>query len=291
MEFHDRCKRNVPLSTVSTFGIGGPAHWFFRAERTEDLQDALRFVSQEKCPFIVVGRGSNCLFSDEGFAGVVIHNRVADFQDLGEGLLEVGGGYGFPQLGIKTAREGWSGLEFAAGIPGTVGGAAFMNAGSHKQQVSDTVTWVEYVDEEGDLVRLKKEDLSFGYRYSSLQNRRGVVAGIGFQLKKDEDSHRRQQEMVEYRKRTQPIQDRSAGCVFRNPPGNSAGSLIEQAGLKGKTFGGAEVSKVHANFIVNRDRATARDVIGLMNHIREVVAEKNGIWLESEIRIIPSTIE
>jgi UDP-N-acetylmuramate dehydrogenase len=289
MDLYDRCKQNVPLSTLSTFGIGGAALWLFRAEQKEDLQEALGFVSKEKCPFMVLGRGSNCLFSDEGFLGVVIQNRVNSFQDLGDGLFEVGGGVSFPSVGTRTARDGWGGLEFAVGIPGSVGGAVFMNAASHTQHTADSVAWVDYIDEQGAMVRLKREELSFGYRYSSLQNRRGAIAGVGFCLKRDETAILCQQEMVERRKRTQPIHDRSAGCVFRNPPGASAGALIEQAGLKGMVIGGAEVSRVHANFIVNRHGATARNVIDLMNHIREVVAQKTGVLLESEIRIVPST--
>ena len=282
---------DVPLSTLSTFGIGGRAKWLFRAERAEDLQDALRFVMREHYPFLVVGRGSNCLFPDEGFSGLVIHNRVETLKDVGDGCFEVSGGYSFPALGVKTAREGWGGLEFAGGIPGSVGGAVFMNAGANQQQIADTVAWVDYVDEAGDIIRLKREGLAFAYRSSSFQGRRGVIAAVGVQLKRDEGAAFRQQEMVAYRKKTQPYHDRSAGCVFRNPAGASAGRLIEEVGLKGKRIGGAEVSPVHANFIVNREKATAHDVIALMNHVRDVVAQRKGVWLESEIRCIASTVE
>jgi UDP-N-acetylmuramate dehydrogenase len=286
MDFFDRCTKDVPLSTISTFGIGGPAQWFFQALRTEDLQEALRFVSQERCPFLIIGKGSNCLFPDEGFPGIIIQNRIDIFVERGDGVFEVGGGYPFPMLGLKTVREGWGGLEFAVGIPGSAGGAVFMNAGAHKQQTADTVAWVDYVDESGSIVRLLRDELSFAYRHSSLQTRKGAVARVGFQLKKDEEAKIRQQEMVDYRKKTQPYQDRSAGCVFRNPPGMSAGSLIEQSGLKGKRIGGAEVSPVHANFIVNREGASAEDVLKLVNYVRQVVAETKGVWLESEIRMI-----
>lgn len=286
MNFLDRCASDVMLSTLSTFGIGGKARWLFRAERREDIQEALAFVGQTGCPYIVVGRGSNCLFSDEGFSGLVIYNRIETFRDLGDGRFEVGGGGSFPSLGLQTASRGWSGLEFAAGIPGSVGGAVFMNAASHQQQTQDALAWVDYVDERGTLIRLTKEELAFGYRYSSLQKAKGAIVEVGFVLRADRGAVVRQQEMLAYRKKTQPYRDRSAGCVFRNPPLASAGRLIEEAGLKGAKIGGAEVSHIHANFIVNRHQATARDVLALMNHVRDTVADKHGVRLESEIRCI-----
>lgn len=288
MGLYESCQRNIPLSAVSTFGIGGLAQWFFRANTAEDLRKALSFALREQCPFFVLGRGSNCLFSDDGFSGLVIQNRVESLQDEGDGRFVVSSGYPFAALGVKTAREGWGGLEFAAGIPGSVGGAVFMNASSHGLQTADTVSWVEYVDETGALVRALQDQAAFGYRQSMFQGNRSVVTSVCFQLKKDEGAAARQREMVEYRKKTQPYKERSAGCIFRNPPGMSAGKLIEEVGLKGAEVGGAQVSFCHANFIVNKGGATARDVIELMHHVREVVAEKKGVWLESEICIIPS---
>ncbi len=284
--FLDRCSRDVLLSTISTFGIGGRARWLFRAHTTEDLQSALAFASKEACPYIVIGRGSNCLFADEGFPGLVIQNRVATFVDHGDGSVESGAGYSFASLGVATARAGWGGLEFAAGIPGSVGGAVWMNAGCHQQQTHHALVWVDYVEASGDVVRLKKEDLVFGYRYSSFHFLQGAIARVGFQLVRDEEVLARQEELMSYRKCTQPYRERSAGCVFRNPPGASAGRLIEEVGLKGMRIGGAEVSSVHANFIVNKGRATAGDVIALMTLVRDTVAEKKGVLLENEIRCI-----
>ena len=289
MGFRDRCQTGVSLSTVSTFGIGGPAALFFRAEQVEDLQDAFRFIHSENIPYLVVGRGSNCLFSDNGFSGLVIHHRIESFCDEGNGRFVVGGGYGFPTLGIVTAREGWSGLEFAAGIPASVGGAVWMNAGSHGQQTGEAISSVEYVNETGALVQFQREELSFGYRLSSFQNKRGAIARVVFQLKKDAQVQERQREMTAYRKQTQPYKERSAGCVFRNPPGASAGRLIEEAGLKGTSRGGAEVSSVHANFIVAREGATAEDVRSLIDVVRECVSRKTGVRLECEIRMISSS--
>lgn len=289
MGFYERCKNNVPLSTLSTFGIGGPARWLFRAKTKEDLQEAFLFVSHENCPFIVLGRGSNCLFSDKGFSGIVIQNRVETFSPSSEGIFEVGGGYSFVALGMKTANDGWSGLEYAVGIPGSVGGAVFMNAGAHKQQAADSVAWVDYLDESGNCVRMQREELMFGYRSSSFQEKKGIIVSVGFSLKKDDGASARQQLIIEQRHKTQPYTERSAGCVFRNPPGSFAGQLIEEAGLKGKRIGGAEVSTIHANFIVNKGGATAQDVLDLVNYIREVIFNTKGVLLQSEIRCIPST--
>ena len=282
MDFKDRCETGVCLSSISTFGIGGPAALLFRAQSTEDLQEAMHYVFTTQTPYLVVGRGSNCLFPDNGFSGLVILNRLEEVTDEGGGRFVAGGGARFPSLGTQTAKEGWAGLEFAAGIPGSVGGAVCMNAGAQGQQAGAVVVSVEYIDKHGSLVRLEGNDLSFGYRSSSFRGKGGVIASVTFQLSSDEGAFERQKQMVEYRKRTQP-NDRSAGCVFRNPPGQSAGRLIDEAGLKGRRIGGAEVSSLHANFIVNRGGATAADVRALIEVVRSEVFGRSGVHLECEV--------
>ena len=282
MDFKDRCETGVCLSSLSTFGIGGPAALLFRAQGVEDLQEAMHYVSTTQTPYLVVGRGSNCLFPDNGFSGLVVLNRLEEVVDEGEGRFVVGGGARFPALGAQAAKEGWTGLEFAAGIPGSVGGAVCMNAGAQGQQTGAVVASVEYIDKHGTLVRLDGKDLSFGYRSSSFRGKGGVIASVAFQLSADEEAFERQKQMVEYRKRTQPS-DRSAGCVFRNPSGMSAGRLIDVAGLKGRRIGGAEVSSLHANFIVNRGGATAADVRSLIEVVRSEVLEHSGVHLECEV--------
>jgi len=282
LEFASRCEADLPLSAISTFGIGGPAALLFRARTVADLQEAMRFVSEKKIPHLVVGRGSNCLFPDGGFPGLVILNRLEEVREEGGGRFVAGGGVPFPAIGVQTARAGWGGLEFAAGIPGSVGGAVCMNAGAQGQQTGAVVESVQYVDVQGDLRTLSRSDLSFDYRSSSFRGKGGVIASATFSLCKDEHALERQKEMIEYRKRTQPA-DRSAGCVFRNPPGLSAGRLIEEAGLKGKKIGGAEISSVHANFIVNRGGATAADVIALIGIVRSEVCARTGVSLDCEV--------
>jgi UDP-N-acetylmuramate dehydrogenase len=282
MEFTDRCESGVFLSSISTFDIGGPAALLFRAQSVEDLQEAMHYVATTQTPYLVVGRGSNCLFPDSGFSGLVIVNRVEGVCDEGRGRFIAGGGARFPSLGLQTARGGWTGLEFAAGIPGSIGGAVCMNAGAQGQQTGAAVVAVDYVDERGDLVRLERGDLSFGYRSSSFRGKGGIIASVTFQLPYDEQALKRQREMVEYRMRTQPT-ERSAGCVFRNPPGLSAGRLIDEAGLKGRRIGGAEVSPLHANFIINRGGATAADVRALIEIVRSEVSERSGVHLDCEV--------
>ena len=282
MDFKDRCEAGVCLSSLSTFGIGGPVALLFRAQSVEDLQEAMHFASTTQTPYLVVGRGSNCLFPDDGFPGLVIQNRLETVTDEGGGRFVAGGGARFPALGAQTARDGWGGLEFAAGIPGSVGGAVCMNAGAQGQQAGSVVVSVDYIDKQGSLIRLDCRDLSFGYRSSSFRGKGGIIASVTFQLSPDEGAFERQKQMIEYRKRTQPS-DRSAGCVFRNPPGLSAGRLIDEAGLKGRRIGGAEVSSLHANFIVNRGEATAADVRSLIEVVRSEVFERSGVRLECEV--------
>jgi UDP-N-acetylmuramate dehydrogenase len=291
MEFRNRCRTDVNLSTISTFGIGGPASLYFKALTIADLQEAFRYIHTEHMPYLIVGRGSNCLFSDEGFPGLVIHNRIDTVANEGNGRFVVGGGYGFPALGVMTATEGWGGLEFAAGIPASVGGAVWMNAGCHGLQTASTVLSVLYVDAMGSLMEYRRDDLSFGYRLSSFQHLDGAIGSVTFQLQPDLLARQRQQEMLAHRHSTQPYKERSAGCAFRNPPGMSAGALIDGAGLKGTRIGGASVSPVHANFIVAHEGATARDVRSLIAVVKERVQAHCGILLECEIRMIGPAYE
>lgn len=279
-QFASRCEADVPLSTVSTFGIGGPAALLFRAKTVPDLQEAMEFAFASKTRCLVIGRGSNCLFPDTGFPGLVIVNRLEEVREEDGGRFIAGGGARLPSLSLQTARSGWGGLEFAAGIPGSVGGAVCMNAGASGQQTGAVVESVDYIDERGALHTLS--GLSFGYRSSSLRGKGGVIASVTFQLRKEEHALDRQKEMAEYRKRTQP-KERSAGCIFRNPPGLSAGRLIDEAGLKGRSIGGAQVSPVHANFIVNQGGATAADVRALIEVVRSEVLARSGVSLDCEV--------
>lgn len=276
----------VPLKQYSTFGIGGPARYLVEVSSIEELQEATGFARSMALPLLVLGKGSNCLFSDEGFSGLVIINRISFIEHNGNGLFTVGAGYSFAHLGRLTAKEGWSGLEFAAGIPASVGGAVFMNAGANKQETKDTLCFVNALLPDSTVYTYSAKELSFGYRFSSFQQNQASIISCVFQLAASSLSATAMQEKITYRLKTQPYSEKSIGCIFKNPPGDSAGRLIEAAGLKGRRVGGAQVSPVHANFIVNTGNAKANDVIQLIHVVVEHVQKNCGVTLMPEVRLI-----
>ncbi len=278
-----------PLSEVSTFGIGGPAKYYLEAHSVEDMSSALVYCRSENIPYFILGKGSNSLFDDRGFNGLVIANKISFCQYEGHEVY-VGAGYSFSLLGVQTAKKGLSGLEFASGIPASVGGAVYMNAGANGKETGDVLTAVEYLTDEGELTSLKKEELEFSYRTSPFQKMKGIILAAKFSLNLFSEARKKQLEIVQYRMDTQPYSEKSAGCVFRNPNPEKAGMLIEQCGLKGFSIGGAEVSTMHANFIVNKNGATAKEVLDLACYVQDVVKQKTGICLDMEIRQIPYEI-
>lgn len=275
------------LKEMGTFGIGGPALYHTEVYTIEEMRETIRTAKQKKIPYLVLGKGSNCLFNDKGFHGLVILNKIDYFENPSPGVFHVGAGYSFSLLGVQTARQKWSGLEFASGIPASVGGAIFMNAGANGKETSEFLTSVEFVNEDSELVIFERKDLNFKYRHSSFQTMKGAIVGATFTLTPSLEARQKQIEIIHYRTKTQPYGDRSAGCIFRNPEGHHAGALIDKAGLKGTSIGGAQVSQLHANFIVNVQEATSQDVLNLISLIQKRVKESTGIELESEIKIIP----
>jgi len=284
-------QQNRLLSEVCTFGIGGPARYFAEARSIEEMRQILTYCKSQNISYFVLGKGSNCLFDDRGFQGAVILNKIDFLNRPGENIFHVGSGYSFSLLGTQTARQGWSGLEFASGIPGTVGGALFMNAGANGKETCQSLDAVEFLDDAGKLLVLKKENLSFAYRSSSFQTLPGAIVGATFVLTASSEARQKQLEIIAYRKNTQPYSDKSAGCIFRNPHCGHAGALIERSGLKGMGVGGAKVSELHANFIVNAGGASTRNVLDLIALIKQRVQEKTGVELDSEVRYIPYSEE
>lgn len=278
------------LSDFSTFQIGGPARYFIQVKTVEELQEALQYAHKQSLPVFILGKGSNSLFSDRGFDGLVIHNKIA-FCEIDKEEVSVGAGYSFSLLGVQTARKGLSGLEFASGIPASVGGALFMNAGANGAEICSVVKEVTFIDLLGEKTLLSRDQIQFSYRWSSFHEKPGAIAAVTFVLTPNEMARKQQLEIIEYRTKTQPYGERSCGCVFRNPEGNTAGALIEQCGLKGKRVGGALVSEIHANFIINANGASALDVLKLAQLIKECVKQKTGIELEMELRKISDTYE
>lgn len=279
-------EKNRPLCEWTTFGIGGPARFFVEAKTVEEMEEMVNLSQLKNIPFFILGKGSNTLFDDRGFDGLVILNRI-DHMRQNENRFTVGGGFSFSRLGLMTSKMGLSGLEFSPGIPGSIGGAIYMNAGANNQETKDSLVQVTYLTEKGEKMTLQRPNIEFSYRLSSFQKMKGVIVEAVFELKPDPEAKKRQEDIISYRLKTQPYRERSAGCVFRNPPNETAGKLIEQCGLKGAHSGGAFVSEMHANFIVNRENATAKDVLHLIEEVKEKVHAMTGILLEEEIRLVP----
>lgn len=280
-------QKNIPLSKFTTFGIGGPARYFAEVDKIDQIPPLFLFCQENKLPFMVIGKGSNTLFDDQGYNGLVLLNKLNEFKELSPTRFLVESGFSFSLLGTKTARTGLSGLEFASGIPGSVGGAVFMNAGANGKETCEAVESVDYLHVDGTTSNYKREELIFSYRHSPFHEMKGMILAATFTLKPSPDARERQIEIVNKRKKSQPLQEMSAGCVFRNPRINPAGQLIEICGLKGERVGGALVSPLHGNYIVNTGNATARDVLQLVSLVQERVKEGTGEALQMEVRYIP----
>ncbi len=279
-------ERDRYLREFSTFGIGGPIQLFAAISSIQQMEEAFTFIRTEKIPYLIIGKGSNCLFDDRGFKGLVLLNKI-DFCEYDQLRVTAGAGFSFSLLGVHTARKGLSGLEFASGIPATVGGSVFMNAGANGQDVANCLESVLYLTEEGEKIVVNKQEFSFSYRTSSFQQMRGAILSATFLLHSEQTARPTQLKILGYRLKTQPYKEKSAGCIFRNPaPDLPAGLLIDQCGLKGLCVGDARVSEMHANFIVNGGKARAEDVLALISKIRSQVAEKTGVLLEPEVRVI-----
>ncbi|EHL07401.1 UDP-N-acetylmuramate dehydrogenase [Desulfitobacterium hafniense DP7] len=272
---------------MNTWRIGGLAETVCWPESEEELREIWFKCQEQGIPFRLFGRGSNVLFPDEGLSGVTVISTGLAQSVWDSEWVTVGAGYSLARLSQEAADRGLTGLEFARGIPGTVGGAVVMNAGAHGGSIQDILEEVKILAPEGEVQRLAKEDIQFGYRECSLRDQAIVLEGV-FHLKPGDPDviQATMSENLARRKAAQPLELPNAGSVFRNPPGGSAGRLIEEAGWKGKRLGGAQVSSKHANFIVNQGNATARDVLALIREIKKDVHHQFGVELKTEVRYI-----
>ncbi|MHB1127111.1 MAG: UDP-N-acetylmuramate dehydrogenase [Bacillota bacterium] len=280
---------NEPMSRHTTWRIGGPADVLAIPSRKEDVRVCLEFARQWGVPWTVLGNGSNVLVLDGGIRGLVIKmtpglNRTI----FTETRVVCGAGVLLPVLAREAARQRLSGLEFAVGIPASVGGAAVMNAGAQGRSMVDVVTSVEYLSDDGNLATITGPDLDYGYRSSSLKGKNVAVVEVSMTLVQGDPFRIRglTDEYLQKRRQTQPLELPSAGSVFLNLPDVSAGALIERSGLKGLQKGGAQVSEKHGNFIVNRGGATAIEVLHLIGEIQRKVQDRFGVFLETEIRVL-----
>lgn len=278
-------KENVVLAPFSTYKIGGAAKYFTQVTCINELVDALKFCRDNNLYYYILGKGSNTLFDDRGFDGAVIYNAIRGFEAI-DNLFEVYSGTSFARFGMQCAKLGYGGLEYAIGIPGTVGGALFMNAGASGQEISSVVESVDYLHESGEKKTYLRNEIVFKYRWTSFHDMKGVILSAKLRLYPFREARAKQIEIIQKRRSSQPYSEPSCGCVFRNGENYSTGKLIDELGLKGYSIGGAQISSLHANFIVNKGEAKASDVKALIEKIEREVFEKKNILLKREIRFV-----
>ena len=279
-----------PLSRHTTFRIGGPALHYLIPESMEEVAEALDYARSNSYPFTILGKGSNMLFSDEGYQGVIIEiGKGLEKINIGnDGIVVAQAGITLSTMANRLAKEGLSGFSFAGGIPGTLGGGLTMTAGAYGGEIKDCIQSARVLTEEGEILELSKDDLQLGYRTSVIQKTSYIVLEGTFRFTEG-DTETIQEEMRDLNRRRrekQPLEYPSAGSTFKRPQGYFAGKLIEDAGLRGYRVGDAQVSEKHCGFVVNRGQATSADVRQLIREVQQKVKEQFGVLLEPEIRIV-----
>ncbi len=286
-EFNDIIRNDEPLADHTWLKVGGPAQFFARPNTQEELVRLVSACHENEIPIRIFGRGSNLLVRDEGVSGVVLQLTGEEFSDVQIDGTSVcaRSGTKLSELISHTVRAGLAGFEILAGIPGTIGSAVRGNAGGRSGDIGQYVKSVTVLTAKGEIVTREEDELEFGYRTSSINEL--LILEASFKLHEDdvEEITRRMRKVWIMKKATQPFSFQSAGCIFKNPRGISAGSLIDQAGLKGAKIGGAEISDRHANFIVTEEGATAGDVQRLIQMAQAKVSEQFGVDLELEIQV------
>ena len=278
-----------PMAAHTTFRIGGPADYFVMPETVEELANVLKLCREEKVPYFILGNGSNLLVGDKGFSGVVIQ-LYKNFDGLSvEGTrVTAKSGAMLIRVAKEAAKAGLTGLEFASGIPGTIGGAMVMNAGAYGGEMKDVITSVTVLTKNGDIKTLSGEEMNFRYRGSVVEEEGYIVLEAVMELAegKLEEIQARIEELSVQRRTKQPIEYPSAGSTFKRPEGYFAGKLIQDANLRGYQVGGAQVSEKHCGFVINAGGATAADVMQLMQDVSDRVKEQFGVTLEPEVKRI-----
>ncbi|PLR69657.1 MULTISPECIES: UDP-N-acetylmuramate dehydrogenase [Bacillaceae] len=281
---------NEPLAKHTTIKIGGPAEIFVEPNSIEDLKKTMAIVTKSGAAWRAIGRGSNLLVGDSGIKGVVIKlGKGLDHLEVDGDIITAGGGYSLIKLTTVISKQGLSGLQFAGGIPGSVGGAVYMNAGAHGSDMSKILIKAHILFEDGTLEWLSAEELDFSYRTSLLQKKRpGICLEAVLKLEKGnrEEIVAELQKNKDYRRETQPWDHPNCGSVFRNPLPHYAGQLVQESGLKGYQIGGAKISELHGNFIVNTGNATAKDVLDLIDYVKKTIYEKHSVKMETEVEIV-----
>ena len=290
LESFPGARRDEPLARQSQFGVGGPADWFVKVRDAATLAELRRRCSESSIPLTVLGAGSNALILDGGVRGVVVRLDDRHLRVIDHTTVELGAGCMMPRAALDCARLGLAGLEFGIGVPGTLGASVAGNAGAFGTEIADVLVECTVMAPSGELMRLDNSACGFSYRHSRLKDELTghVVTSAHLRVHAGDAAavHAATAAIQAQRKASQPYGVRSLGSVFKNPPGDAAGRLVEASGLKGTRHGGAEISPKHANFICNVDHATAADVVALMEQAHDEVARRFGIDLEREIVII-----
>lgn len=282
-------EREVSMKNYTSFKVGGPAELFLSPEDAGQTAKLVRFCEKEEIPVFVLGKGSNLLVSDRGIKGAVIYTgKQCGISLVDENTVRAQSGASLAQLCTFALENSLSGLEFAYGIPGTVGGAVFMNAGAYGGEMKDVLLNSEYVSKDGASGELDNEAMELSYRHSAYENSNLVITAASVRLAPADRNEIKStmNDILARRKEKQPLEYPSAGSTFKRPEGNFAGALIEQCGLKGVSVGGAQVSEKHAGFIINCGGATAADILSLIKHVQARVKAQTGVSLETEIRLI-----
>ena len=285
----DNVYRNEPMKRHTTFRIGGPADYYLCPHSAKEIQKVVEICREEKLPYFILGNGSNLLVSDQGYRGVVIQlwKNVSDIRVEGC-LIQAKAGASLAKIAAEALEEGLTGMEFAAGIPGTLGGAVVMNAGAYGGEMKDILKEVLVMDQQGRIFTLEKKDLKLGYRTSAEKEKGYIVLAAVLELRPGdrEEIRKLMEDLKQKRVEKQPLDLPSAGSTFKRPEGYFAGKLIMDAGLRGFSVGGAQVSEKHCGFVVNTGGASASDVLTLIREVQKRVREKFGVELETEVKFL-----
>lgn len=281
-------KENEPLSLYTYTKTGGPADILVLPKEKEEVIALVEWINQHELPLTVLGNASNLIVKDGGILGVVMVLTEMNEITISKQRIVVQSGARLIDTSYAAYNAGLTGLEFACGIPGSIGGAVFMNAGAYGGEVSEVIQTVTVLTREGEIKELKNEELDFRYRHSAIQETQDIVLEVEFQLEKGKPAEikKRMAELTFLRESKQPLEYPSCGSVFKRPTGYFTGKLIQEAGLQGRIWGGAQISEKHAGFIVNINHATATDYIELIAYIQQVILENTGVELVTEVRII-----
>ncbi|RCW49937.1 MULTISPECIES: UDP-N-acetylmuramate dehydrogenase [unclassified Halanaerobium] len=283
-----KIEKNKMLAPYTSFKVGGPADLFVEAETVKSLQKALPLIVKSGLPYFVLGKGSNLITSDKGYRGIIIYTGSLRNYTVEDNTVKAESGLLLSELADICCKASLSGLEFASGIPGSLGGAVYMNAGAYGREMKDVIKKAELLQQNGEIIELSRQELQLDYRSSILQSKNYIITSATLELESgDKEKIQKQIDKLHAKRWSkQPMEQPSAGSIFKRPPGHYTGPLIEKAGMKGYQIGGAQVSTKHAGFIVNKGNATSDDIINLIEKVKEEVYKISGVRLEVEPRLL-----